>query len=169
MSFSGRGFPVTEQGVKDARKIVAIDVPKFWAVMSVESRGFGFLSDRRPKILFERHIFHKRTGGKFSTKHPDISNPNAGGYGPAGANQYVRLEKAIKLDRTAALESASWGVGQVMGFNASDAGFPDVQTMVDAMKDAEDAQMIAMFNFIEKKRLGALPAQKAMGRICQEI
>ena len=108
MSFSGRGFPVTEQGVKDAQEIVDIDVPKFWAVMS-ESRGFGFLSDRRPKILFERHIFHKRTGGKFSAKHPDISNRNAGGYGAGGGHQYVRLEKAIKLDRKAALESASWG------------------------------------------------------------
>src|SRR5262245_19137235 len=130
MSFSGRGFPVTQQGVKGAQKIVDIDVPKFWAVMSVESRGFGFLSDRRPKILFERHIFHGRTGGKFSAKHSDISNPNAGRYGTGGAHQYVRLEKAINLDRTAALESASWGVGQVMGFDVSDAGFPDVQTMV---------------------------------------
>jgi len=153
MPFDGLGLPLTEQGTKKARKIVDIDVPRFWAVMSVESRGFGFLGDKRPKILFERHIFHDRTGGKFSAKHPDISNSKAGGYGSGGAHQYDRLEKAIALDRTAALESASWGVGQVMGFNAKSVGFASAQKMVDTMRDSEDAQMLAMFNFIKKNKL----------------
>lgn len=154
MSFSGRGVPLTKEGVKKARKIVDIDVPRFWAVMSVESGGFGFLRDRRPKILFERHIFHKRTNGKYSAKHPDISNPQWGGHGKGGANQYARLQKAMSLDKSAALESASWGVGQVMGFNAKSVGFSSAQKMVDAMRDSEDAQMLAMFNFIKKNKLG---------------
>ncbi|NJM92326.1 MAG: N-acetylmuramidase family protein [Rhodospirillaceae bacterium] len=75
------------------------------------------MPNRRPKILFERHIFHQRTNGKFDATHPDISHPKWGEYGKASA-QYDRLGRAMALDRQAALESASWGLPQVMGFNA---------------------------------------------------
>jgi hypothetical protein len=40
-----------------------------------------------------------------------------GCYGPRGASQYDRLNRAILKDRTAALQSASWGLGQIMGMN----------------------------------------------------
>lgn len=123
------------------------------AVMTVETRGFGFPTDRRPKILFERHIFSERTGGKFDASHPTISSPKSGGYGGGGANQYIRLAEAIQLDRVAAMESASWGLGQVMGFNAKNAGATDVESMVTAMSDSEDAQMMAMVSFIRSNNL----------------
>lgn len=61
------------------------------------------------------------SAGRFDTVAPDISGP-AGGYGPL-ALQYARLEKALALCEQAglgvepALRSASWGMGQVMGFN----------------------------------------------------
>jgi hypothetical protein len=31
----------------------------------------------------------------------------------------------MALDEQAALRSASWGIGQIMGFNAKEAGFAD--------------------------------------------
>lgn len=151
--FQGRGLPITERAIAKASDHLDIDGPRFWAVMSVESRGFGFLKDRRPKILFERHVFHRETAGRFSSDHPDISNKKAGGYGAGGANQYARLERAIALDREAALKSASWGVGQVMGFNAEIAGFSGVEDMVKEMMASEDAQMLGMFNFIKHHKL----------------
>jgi hypothetical protein len=43
----------------------------------------------------------------------------------------------MTFDEQAALESASWGLGQVMGFNAKTAGFADVHAMVDAMVAGE--------------------------------
>ena len=115
----------------------------------METRGFGFLPDRRPLILFERHIFHKRTGGRFSAAHPEVSSPTAGGY-QGGAQEYARLARAIQLDRRAALESASWGLGQVMGFNAASVRFRDVDEMIDKFREGEDAQLGASVRFILK-------------------
>ena len=127
-------------------------------MLSVETSGCGFLDDRRPKILFERHQFHALTGGRYDTTHPDISQPTAGGYGAGGANQYTRLEAAIALDLDSALKSASWGLGQVMGLNFQRAGFTDVQAMVDGMIDSEDTQLGAMAGFLVANHLDTLLA-----------
>src|SRR5262249_14655771 len=102
------------------------------------------LPDRRPVILFERHVFSRETNHAFDAAHPDISNPQAGGYGAGGAAQYERLQRALALDRRAALHSASWGIGQLMGFNAQIAGYADVEAMVAAMTVSESEQLLGM-------------------------
>ena len=151
--FEGAGKPLSEAALNRAAGEIGVGLPALWAVMTVETRSCGFLPDRRPQILFERHVFHKRTKGKFAMQDPDLSSPSAGGYGAGGAHQYERLERAIVLDRKAALESTSWGLGQVMGFNARAAGFADVEAMVAAMCDSEDAQFGAVVGFITSKNL----------------
>jgi hypothetical protein len=66
----------------------------------------------------------------------------------------------MALDRAAALQSASWGIGQVMGFNYTVAGFMTIDDMVAAMVKHEDAQLLAMANFIKGNNLaGALQRQ----------
>jgi len=122
LEFAGKGSPLTLDGFAAAAEILGVKAAEIWAVLTVETLGCGFLADKRPAILFERHIFHGQTGGRFDNE-ADVSNPAAGGYGPGGAAQYGRLAEALKLDRVAALKSASWGIGQVMGFNAESAGF----------------------------------------------
>ena len=112
--------------------------------VTVETRGCGFLPDRRPFILYERHIFSRETDSRFDVAHPDISNRSPGGYGAGGANQYDRLGRAMALDRTAALRSTSWGIGQVMGFNAGTCGYAEVEDMVAAMCISERNQLLAM-------------------------
>jgi len=151
--FEGNGKPLSEQGLQYAAVATGVGIPALWAVMTVETNGCGFLPDRRPRILFERHIFHRRTHGRFDQVAPDLSDSAPGGYGPAGAFQHERLARAIALDRQAALESASWGLGQIMGFNAAQSGFADVETMVGAMCDSEDAQFDAMMAFIRANHL----------------
>jgi hypothetical protein len=146
--FEGKAKPLSEAGLNEAGKILKVGLPALWAVMTVETQGCGFLPDRRPLILFERHWFRKLTDGQFDVTAPDLSNPTWGGYGRAGAFQYERLERAIKLDRKAALESTSWGLGQVMGFNAVSVGFRGVEAMVKAMCTSEDAQFKGMIGFI---------------------
>jgi len=151
--FEGAAKPLSEAGISEAASNIGVGLPALWAVMTVETKGCGFYADRRPQILFERHIFHRRTNGKFDALNPGISNKVAGGYGANGAFQYERLAEAIALDRKAALESSSWGLGQVMGFNSVDAGFSDVEAMVSAMCDSEDAQLYAMIGFVTKNDL----------------
>ncbi|MGJ3264553.1 MAG: N-acetylmuramidase domain-containing protein [Salinarimonas sp.] len=153
------GAPLTSAGFEAARAGLGVPPAVLWAVMAVEARACGFLPDRRPVILFERHVFHRRTGGRFSAARSGISHARPGGYGAAGAAQHARLAAALALDRRAALESASWGLGQVMGFNAAPAGFPEVEALVSAMRASEDAQLAAMAAFIAAKGLaGALRA-----------
>jgi len=58
------------------------------------------------------------------------------------------LAEAIAKDQTAALQSASWGIGQIMGMNYRQAGFANVEDMVAAMSASEDNQLPAMGSFL---------------------
>src|SRR6185295_10213057 len=98
----------------------------------------GFLADGRPKILFEAHVFGQRTQQRFTRSHPALSSRtwNRALY-QGGAREWARLAAAMQLDRRAALESASWGAFQIMGFNFAACGFSDVEAMVAAMRTEE--------------------------------
>lgn len=146
--FTGRGAPVSEDGLTTVLQTLGVPAANLWAVLAVETSGCGFLSDRRPKILFERHIFHRLTQGHFDSADPDVSAPTPGGYGQGGAHQYLRLQAAIALNRDAALKSASWGLGQIMGGNFAQAGYSDVASMVSDFVHSEDAQLAGMASFV---------------------
>jgi hypothetical protein len=152
MSFAKLGIPLTADGFVRVADTLGVRAPEVWALVAVESRNFGYLPDRRPKILFERHIFARETKNAHNAGHPDISNKTAGGYLGDEA-EYERLTRAAALDAKAALRSASWGLGQVMGFNHAPAGFDSPQAMVDAMVESEDAQLQAMAGFIVSEGL----------------
>jgi hypothetical protein len=153
LDFVGQSLALSADGLAAGAAAIAVQPVEMWTVLGVETSGWGFLADRRPKILFERHYFHRLTGGRFDDG--DISDPQAGGYGAGGAHQYDRLARAIALDRGAALQSASWGVGQIMGANFNAAGFADVETMVAAMSDSEDGQLAAVAAFLKSQKLDA--------------
>jgi hypothetical protein len=151
MAFVGQSRPLTSNGIAGSADSISVGVQEVWTVLGVETSGCGFLPDRQPEILYERHIFHQLTGGRFDDG--DLSDPRPGGYGAGGTHQYERLRAAIALDRGAALKSTSWGLGQVLGKNFRDAGFDDVEQMVQAMMDSEDAQLAAVSAFILRNRL----------------
>jgi N-acetylmuramidase/Putative peptidoglycan binding domain len=154
LEFVGKGLTLSSGGLSEAAQVTDIGLPEIWAVLSVETSGCGFLPDRRPKILFERHIFHHLTNGRFDNRDPDISQPTAGGYGAGGAHQYDRLAAAMQLDPDAALQSASWGMGQIMGENFKAAGFSKVEDMVAAMVQSEDDQLLAGARFMLANGMG---------------
>jgi peptidoglycan hydrolase-like protein with peptidoglycan-binding domain len=150
--FIGDPTPLRDADYEKAAKNLHCTVAAVRAVAQVESAGSGFLADRRPKVLFERHIFHARTGGKYSAAHSNVSWPQRGGY-LGGAREYDRLHEAIALDRKAALESASWGKFQVMAFNCTSCGHPDAESFVRAMVSGEPAQLAAFVAYIKKNKL----------------
>jgi hypothetical protein len=153
IEFAGNGSPLSSDGVSGILEASALGLPELWAVLSVETSGCGYLSDRRPKILFERHVFSRLTGHEFDADDPDVSQATAGGYGSPGANQYDRLNAAMQLDRTAALKSTSWGLGQIMGENFDAAGFARLDDMVAAMVTSEDGQLRAMIGFMKTMKV----------------
>jgi peptidoglycan hydrolase-like protein with peptidoglycan-binding domain len=93
----------------------------------------------RPTILYERHTFHKHTGGRYDAAQPDLSSPKNSIYGKY-SEQYSKLERAMKLNSSAALKSASWGEFQILGENHVQAGHPTVESFVAAMKSGILAQ-----------------------------
>ena len=151
LQFSGPATRFDDKAVEAAAKKLGCAVAAVRAVIDVESRG-GFLPDGRPKILYERHYFSRLTKRAFDGKHPDISSKSTGGY-KGGAAEYARLERAIALNRDAALRSASWGAFQIMGDNCKVAGFKDVESFVAAMVSGEPAQLDAFVNFVTNNNL----------------
>jgi hypothetical protein len=145
--FQGSAAPMSSAGFNQAQQYLEADAQSLWALIAVETSGFGFLPDRRPKILFERHVFHRRTGGKYGAAHPGVSASAAGGY-LGGAAEYMRLEEAMSLDRQAAFESVSWGLGQIMGYHAVHLGYPSAEAMVADFREGEDAQLAGTQRFI---------------------
>lgn len=83
---------------------------------------------------------------------PDLCNTSAGGYGLLSA-QHGRLNAASQYDRTSALESASWGLGQVMGYHWKDLGYASIQAFINAMYKDEASQLEAMCKFIKTNGL----------------
>ncbi|MEE9408126.1 MAG: N-acetylmuramidase family protein [Polaribacter sp.] len=133
--------------------IIGCDVATIKAVAEVESAGGGFNKDGSPKILFEGHWFHRLTNGRFTNYlNRNISYPKwiRTFY---NQNQHKRLDKAVQLDRDAALKSASWGKFQIMGFNYDKCGFDNVQQFVNAMYKSEGKQLEAFVNFIISRRI----------------
>jgi hypothetical protein len=153
LDFQGAAKPLTSGGLEAVAAQVGVKAPEIWAILAVETSGWGYMPDRRPQILFERHIFHKLTNGRFDDG--DISDASPGGYGAGGTHQYDRLATAIAKDRTAALKSASWGIAQVMGENHELAGFSTIEEMVSAACTSEDEQLAAMANFLLGRGLAA--------------
>lgn len=133
---------------------IRCEVAAVRAVVSVEAAGSGFYSDGRPKILFEAHWFGDLTSDDYDDDYPSISSPvwNRDLY-IGGVGEWDRLYLACMLDRAAAMKSASWGLGQVMGFNHKAAGYGDVEAFVRDMHLSEGKQLMAMFNFIKTNGL----------------
>lgn len=135
------------QSYEAAATLLGTDAATIQAVAMVETAGAAFDEMGRPRILFERHYFHRLTHGRFDKGHADISRATAGGYGKFSA-QYGKLEKAYRLDAEAALKSASWGRFQIMGANFAAAGHASVQAFVLALTRSEAAHLSAFASFV---------------------
>ncbi|MEW9855865.1 N-acetylmuramidase domain-containing protein [Novosphingobium sp. M1R2S20] len=150
--FTGNPAPLEISDYVAAARELGCSVAALRAVAHVESAGSGFLPNRRPKILFERHIFHRRTRGEHSAAHPHISSARPGAY-LGGAREYERLHAAMALNRTVALESASWGKFQIMGFNHALCGHEDVESFVAGMVAGEGPQLATFTAFLKSAGL----------------
>lgn len=146
---------LTEQDFADAAGQLGCEVAAVKAVCEVEAPRGGFNPDDTPVTLFEGHKFHKFTGGKFDIEASDLSFPNwtRKYYGKDWQAEQKRLQRAMVLDREAALRSASWGKFQIMGFNHESVGFPSIQGFVNAMYAGEREHLMAFVLFVLKNGL----------------
>ena len=134
---------ISEQAFQNAAKQLGCEVASIKAVAEVESAGGGMLPDGKPKILFEPHIFWRELVERgIKPVRSDICYPKwqTGKYGPVSA-QHGRLERAAAINREAALESCSWGMFQIMGFNFKLCGCANIQDFVNKMYKGEESQL----------------------------
>lgn len=169
---------LSDRDYEAAAERIGCDVRMIRAIKKVESAGNGFMSDGSPLILFERHYFYRqyllwpRPGQSDSDRKaerqrimddgnrdicwPSVlslksDRPSYDRYGPSSW-QYPRLERARKFSDTAGLESASWGLFQIMGENWSRIGWSSVQAFHRAMQASERDHLDAFVGFCFSKR-----------------
>lgn len=137
----------------DAARLVDVGPAHIATVATVESGSNGpFLETGHPVVLFERHKFHRYTGGRFDDVRPDLSNPKYGGYGKT-SEQPGRLAAARALDDEPAVMSTSWGAFQLMGFNYKLAGFACIEVFEREMRRSARAQLMAFASFLKNTGL----------------
>lgn len=121
------------------------------AVVKVESPKGAFNPDGTLTTLFEPHVFHRYTQGRFTASHPHLSSRkwNRALYGSTWQVEAVRLRQASALDPWAARMSTSWGMFQIMGFNHAACGYKDAADMVNDFATGEPAQLRAFVTLIE--------------------
>ena len=147
---------LTNEQIKDLANKHDIEYAGLKAVVEVEASGKGFIGDV-PKILYEPHIMHRLLTKKnyitirnnLMKAHPNLCYPRWGTYKyGAESIQHRRLEIASQFNRDTALESCSWGLGQVMGFHWKSLGYESLQAFINDMYESEAKQLEAMIRFI---------------------
>lgn len=148
---------LTNEQIKDLANKHDIEYAGLKAVVEVEASGKGFIGDV-PKILYEPHIMHRLLTKKnyitirnnLMKAHPNLCYPRWGTYRyGAESIQHKRLEIASQFNRDTALESCSWGLGQVMGFHWKSLGYESLQAFINDMYESEAKQLEAMIRFIK--------------------
>lgn len=143
---------ISNQAWRALAKRLGVDEPTLKAVAEVESAGDGFLPNGDPKVLFEGHVFHRLTRGRYADAHPDLSYEKwtKAFYAKTGAGEWSRLLRASALDREAANQSASWGAFQIMGFNYGLCGFSSIEPFVAAHRAGVEEQLEAFAQFVAR-------------------
>ena len=147
---------LTEKDYQNAAARLGVPVAAFKAVATVESNGGGFLSDGRVKIQYEPHVMYRRLlqhygkarADKELAAHHDLVATKAGSYQSLDKEDKDMDRAANIIDRQCALESASWGAFQIMGYHWQALGYSSLQAFVNAMYSGEEAQLDAFVRFI---------------------
>lgn len=145
---------LTDDDFRRAAAALACPEAAIRAVCAVEAPKGGFLATGEPVVLFEAHVFSRLTAGRFDASHPQLSTArwNSSLY-RGGMAEHGRLQAAVALDRDAALQSASWGRFQIMGFNWRRCGFGSLQDFINAMYESEGRQLDAFVAFVKSAGL----------------
>ena len=100
-------------------------------------------------MLFEPHIFYRELSGSELNEAIRLGLAyKKWGTRRYPRDSYPRLEAAMRINEEAALRSASWGLGQIMGFNHKLAGYNSAKEMVEDFLDDEEKHLNAAVTFI---------------------
>ncbi len=154
MNFKGRARRIDDLDLPRLGALIGVGEDELHAFMDVEAAGSGFDASGRPKMLFEPHRFYAELGA--GAKRDEAVKQGLarktwmvkGKVPKYPANSYSLLEKAILIDKEAALRAASWGLTQILGKWHKDIGYPSAEAMVLAFADDEAAHLEATIKLL---------------------
>ncbi len=140
---------LTSADIEFAAASVQVPSRNLRAVIAVESGGQSFGPEGLPIILFEPHVFHRRTTGRWSPSSFSYAKWRERPYPKSQIARWDQMAEAAARDAQAALESASWGLFQIMGFHWKALGYASAESFALAMAKSEAAQLGALVTFIK--------------------
>ncbi|MHB2263902.1 N-acetylmuramidase domain-containing protein [Aliihoeflea sp. PC F10.4] len=150
----------TRNAIAHIAKAFDLDPAALAAVAHIESNlvTHADIDGRRePLIRFEGHYFDRRLSGlKLErARQQGLASPRAGAVkNPASQTARWKLLAAARaIDRKAADESTSWGIGQVMGAHWAWLGYATVDALVTEARDGVDGQLRLMARYIVRAGL----------------
>jgi len=158
MNYEGKKVPLAPGQLASIAAEYGLAEAHVRTVMQVETAGHAYNSVGWPDFLFEPHKFYQNIPkAKLQTAIDEglayKSWKGPGSYPKTPALRVEQFLKAAALDETAAIESASWGLGQILGSECEEAGYPTPQAMLQAFMDSEEAQIRGMLNLIKHRGL----------------
>jgi len=135
---------IVKKSLKDTGS--KIPIARLLAIIEVESSGSGFGKDGRLLLQFEPNVFSRRSGIPLDKLNKWTWDENKV---DVQHKEWLAFEDASKLNPTIAMESTSWGLPQIMGFNFKLAGYADVKSMVESFKVSELQQVVSLIKFIQ--------------------
>ncbi len=150
----------TQDAITQIAHKIGVEPAALLAVAEVESNSVAYWTVRGsklPAIRFEGHYFYARLKGDALREaiQKGLASKRVGGVkNPRSYTaRYDLLERALLIGAREALESTSWGLGQVMGANWKDLGYQSVEDLVNTAKGSIAGQVEVMAKFIEKNGL----------------
>lgn len=139
---------------------MGIDPATILALAEIESGGRFFHSvngRQEPAIRFEGHYFDRRLNAttRKLARDAGISSPVAGRIRNPSSQQkrWELLARAMKFNYQAALESTSWGIGQVMGAHWQWLSYNSIDDFVKTARSGAQGQIELMLQYIIKADL----------------
>lgn len=154
-----------KNAVIEAARTNDIEPAALLAVVEIESAGQVLEQDgRTPRLLFERHVFHRElkkrepkklnAAVKAGLAIPKWSKSTQYKDQGTSKGRLALIAKAREVDEECANRSASWGLGQTMGFNAEALKFKSATQLVDYMETGGiPAQVDCMVREIKRNKL----------------
>jgi hypothetical protein len=146
--------------IRTAAAEAGIEAAALAAIAELESAGVAYAAfdgRREPLIRFEGHYFDRRLSDEKRAKAraEKLSSPTAGKVANP-ANQPARwrlLDRAAEIDRNAAWESTSWGLGQIMGAHWAWLGYASVDAFAADARSGALGQARQMARYLAKAGL----------------
>jgi hypothetical protein len=147
----------TIREIERAARQAGVEPAALLAIAEVESGGrvFATVDGRRePLVRFEGHYFDRMLddGKRALARRKGLASPKAGAVkNPASqAARWRLLAEAAAIDREAALQSVSWGIGQVMGAHWKALGYDSVEALVAEARSGAGGQIRLMLRFLKQ-------------------